>query len=76
MRYHHLTLEQRSTLERRIRAESGTGPLLHGRLDRMRAPDFGTCIHCGGDIAYVLLEQNPAALHCRECSRLPIRRPD
>lgn len=76
MRYHHLTLEQRSILEQRIRSHSGTGPLLHGRLAGMRAPDFGTCIHCGHDIAYVLLEENPATLHCRDCSRLPIRRPD
>jgi RNA polymerase-binding transcription factor DksA len=71
--YHYLTIEQREALAARLRA-SLTGEALHKALERLHEPDYGTCIECGKDIAYSRLEEDPAALHCRDCGRLPIKR--
>ena len=73
MRYHYLTLEQREALAQRMRA-SRAGAKLEQALGRLHSPDFGTCIDCGKDIPFVRLQEDPAALHCRDCARLPVKR--
>jgi RNA polymerase-binding transcription factor DksA len=70
--YHYLTLEQRESIERTIRSHATSGAQLRAALERLRAPDFGVCIDCGKDIAYVRLEADPDALHCQDCARLPV----
>ena len=75
MHYHYLTLEQRESIERIIRARIVAQPQLKEALERLHAPDYGVCIECGKDIAFVRLEADPAALHCQDCSRLPISAP-
>jgi RNA polymerase-binding transcription factor DksA len=72
--YHYLTLEQRASLEGIIRSRVATQPQLKLALERLHAPDYGVCIECRGDIAYVRLEADPDALHCQACARLPITR--
>jgi RNA polymerase-binding transcription factor DksA len=74
MHYHYLTLEQRDALERRLRANSPDERHLQAALQRLRKPDYGVCIECGKDIAFVRLETDPDALHCGDCARLPIKR--
>ena len=71
--YHYLTLEQRDALERRVRAASPGGRDLQDALQRLRQPDYGVCIECGQDIAFVRLEAEPDALHCSDCARLPVK---
>ena len=73
MHYHYLTIEQRETLEKLIRSQipSGSQPL-ETALERLHQPDYGVCIECGTDIGFVRLEADPAALHCRDCARLPV----
>jgi RNA polymerase-binding transcription factor DksA len=73
MHYHYLTIEQREALERRLRA-SLSGRALQAALQRLHQPDYGVCIECGKDIAFVRLEADPDALHCGACARLPIKR--
>ncbi len=73
MHYHYLTLEQRAALENLIRARLPSQHSLGAALDRLREPDYGTCIECGKDIPFALLEADPAALHCRGCGRLPVK---
>jgi len=73
MRYHYLTLEQRDALERRLRASLSDGAL-QAALQRLHQPDYGVCIECGKDIAFVRLEADAGALHCGACARLPIKR--
>lgn len=73
MRYHYLTLEQRESLEVQLRAFLG-GRKLEEALARLHSPDYGTCIDCGKDIPFVRLQEDPAALHCRDCARLPVKR--
>jgi len=71
--YYYLTLEQRDALETRLRAASRDERHLQAALERLRQPDYGVCIECGQDIAFVRLEAEPDALHCGDCARLPIR---
>jgi RNA polymerase-binding transcription factor DksA len=70
--YHYLTLEQRESLEQRIRSSAGGETDLKAALEKLHRPDYGTCIECGKDIDYVRLQVEPFALHCAACSRLPI----
>jgi DnaK suppressor protein len=72
--YHYLTLEQRDALETRLRATSPDDRHLQAGLEQLRQPDYGVCIECGQDIAFVRLEAQPDALHCGACARLPIKR--
>ena len=72
--YHYLTLEQREALEQRLRATSQDERHLQAALQRLRQPDYGVCIECRNDIAFVRLQQDPDALHCGDCARLPIKR--
>jgi DnaK suppressor protein len=74
MRYHYLTLEQRAALEQRLRASSADEHSLQAALQRLHQPDYGVCIECGKDIAFVRLEADPGALHCGACARLPVKR--
>ena len=74
MNYHYLTLEQRDTLEAQIRARTASEPALQRALQQLHQPDYGVCIECGKDIAFVRLEAEPDALHCGDCARLPIKR--
>lgn len=73
MHYRYLTLEQRSALERRLRASSPERHL-QAALQRLHQPDYGVCIECGKDIGFVRLEADPDALHCGACARLPVKR--
>jgi RNA polymerase-binding transcription factor DksA len=72
MHYHYLTIEQRKSLEERIRSSVRGELQLRSALAKLREPDYGTCIECRRDIEYVSLQVDPFALHCRTCSRLPI----
>jgi RNA polymerase-binding transcription factor DksA len=71
--YHYLTLEQRDSIEQRLRAGSHDERALRTALERLRQPDYGVCIECGNDIAFVRLQEDPDALHCSDCARLPIK---
>jgi RNA polymerase-binding transcription factor DksA len=73
--YHYLTLEQRDALEKLIRCGIGAEPSVDAALERLRQPDYGVCIECGEDIAFVRLQADPAALHCEHCARLPVKAP-
>ncbi len=75
MHYRYLTLEQRTSLEKLIRARTGAGAPLAAALERLHQPDYGVCIECGKDIGFERLEADPSAFHCRACARLPIARP-
>jgi len=70
--HHYLTLEQRAMLERIIRARAATAQAAQPALDRLHTADYGVCIECKADIGYARLEEDPDALHCRACARLPI----
>jgi DnaK suppressor protein len=72
MHYHYFTLEQRDALEKEIRARNASEPALQRALQRLRQPDYGVCIECGNDIAFVRLQADPDALHCADCARLPV----
>jgi RNA polymerase-binding transcription factor DksA len=72
MHYHYLTIEQRESLEQQLRSSAGTQSELKAALEKLRQPDYGTCIECGQDIGYDRLQVEPFALHCLACSRLPI----
>jgi RNA polymerase-binding transcription factor DksA len=74
MHYHYLTLEQRDALEQRVRASNLSEPALQAALQSLHQPDYGVCIACGRDIAFVRLDADPGALHCSDCARLPIKR--
>lgn len=71
LHYHYLTLEQRDALEAQIRSRTAGGPALQVALERLRQPDYGVCIECGRDIAFVRLQEDAGALHCGDCARLP-----
>jgi RNA polymerase-binding transcription factor DksA len=75
MHYHYFTLEQRDTLESQLRATIRGEPALQAALQRLHQPDYGVCIECGRDIAFVRLLADPDALHCGDCARLPVARP-
>jgi RNA polymerase-binding transcription factor DksA len=74
MHYHYLTLEQRDSIEQRLRATISGERALQAALQRLHQPDYGVCIECGKDIAFVKLQEDPDALHCGDCARLPIPR--
>ena len=74
MHYHYLTLEQRDAIEQRMRATASGERALQAALQRLHQPDYGVCIECGKDIAFVRLQEDPDALHCGDCARLPIKR--
>ena len=61
MRYRYLTLEQRESLERLIRADMPV------ELARLHSPEYGVCAECGKDIPYTRLLAVPAARHCAAC---------
>jgi DnaK suppressor protein len=73
MHYHYFTLEQRDALEVQIRARTVSEPALQLALQRLHQPDYGVCIECGRDIAFVRLRDDPDALHCADCARLPVK---
>jgi DnaK suppressor protein len=73
MHYHYFTLEQRDALEARIRETTRSEPALQLALQQLHQPDYGVCIECGKDIAFVRLQAQPDALHCADCARLPIK---
>jgi DnaK suppressor protein len=72
MHYHYFTLEQRGALERLMRSRSRGKAELQGALERLQQPDYGVCIECGGNIAFTRLQEDPDALHCWQCARLPV----
>lgn len=74
MHYHYLTLEQRYALERRLRSTLQGKAELDAALAKLHQPDYGVCIECRRDIAFVRLEADPDALHCADCARLPVKR--
>jgi RNA polymerase-binding transcription factor DksA len=74
--YHYLTIEQRESLEKQIRSQTGAGARREKALESLHQPDYGVCIECGKDIEYVRLEADPSALHCRSCGRLPVSSQD
>ena len=41
--------------------------LITEALDRMKAGEFGTCVHCGGEMQAKRLEAVPWARHCIQC---------
>jgi RNA polymerase-binding transcription factor DksA len=70
--YHYLTLEQRAALEHLVRVRSRDKTELAAALERLHQPDYGVCIECGRDIAFTQLMEDPEALHCAQCARLPV----
>ena len=67
MHYHYFTIEQRSALERAMRARlDETG--MRAALERLRTPEFGVCERCGGDIAFARLAVEPTITRCARCS--------
>jgi len=71
--YHYLTLEQRAALEKLLRSRIGAKADLDAALERLHQPDYGVCIECGNDIAFVRLQADPDALHCADCARLLVK---
>jgi RNA polymerase-binding transcription factor DksA len=65
MHYHYFTIEQRESLEQRIR--SGHGHDAQQLLQRLHSPDYGVCQRCGVDIPYVRLMTSPGMLYCAAC---------
>jgi RNA polymerase-binding transcription factor DksA len=61
--YRYLTIEQRESLERLIRAQPG----MTATLPRLHAPDYGVCQSCGKDIPYTRLIEFPAVIYCAAC---------
>jgi RNA polymerase-binding transcription factor DksA len=43
-------------------------------LQQLHQPDYGVCIECGKDIAFVRLAADPGTLHCADCARLQLAR--
>ncbi len=70
MHYRYLTIEQRERIAQVIRASVPASGLAQA-LERLRTPAFGVCLECGRDIGFARLEEDPGALHCEPCSRLP-----
>lgn len=67
MHYRYFTLEQRERLEQAMR-ELAAGPTdLALALERLRAPDYGTCEACGTEMPYVEMLSAPAATLCPAC---------
>ena len=68
MHYHYFTIEQRESLERRIRSQAS--PDAVQTLQRLHSPDYGVCRACGADIPYVRLITAPSTLYCAACASL------
>ncbi|HEY9530535.1 MAG TPA: TraR/DksA C4-type zinc finger protein [Burkholderiales bacterium] len=68
MHYHYFTIEQRESLERRIRSDKASDA--QQTLQRLHSPDYGVCRRCGADIPYVQLMASPATLYCAACQSL------
>jgi RNA polymerase-binding transcription factor DksA len=66
MRYRYLTIEQRETLESLTRTRL-TRSAREAALKRLHQGNYGTCIECESDIAFVMLQEDPLALYCRSC---------
>lgn len=67
MRYRYLTIEQRESLESQTRTQLPRATR-DAALKRLHQGDYGICIECGSDIAFVMLQDDPLALHCRDCA--------
>jgi RNA polymerase-binding transcription factor DksA len=67
MPYRYFTLEQRDNLEHAIRDQVATPTDLALALERLHAPDYGTCAACGAEMPYVQMIAAPAATLCRAC---------
>lgn len=67
MHYRYFTLEQRDNLEAALRRQLASSPELDRALERLRAPDYGTCAACGAEMPYVQLIDAPAATLCVAC---------
>lgn len=67
MHYHYFTIEQREALRDAIQARLEGEPQRKA-LERLHEPDYGTCVRCGKDIAFALLQDDPSTLVCRSCS--------
>jgi RNA polymerase-binding transcription factor DksA len=68
MHYHYLTITQREALETLMRSQIAAGTELQSALERLHQPDYGVCVDCGRDIAFVRLEDEPLALRCQQCA--------
>ena len=66
MRYRYLTIEQRETLESLARTRL-TRSARKAALNRLHQGNYGVCIECESDIAFVFLQEDPLALYCRSC---------
>ena len=67
MHYRYFTLEQRSQLERAMRArlmEAG----MSTALERLHTPEFGVCERCGADIPFARLAVEPTLTRCAKCA--------
>lgn len=67
MHYRYFTLEQRGQLEQAIRDQVATPTDLALALERLHAPDYGTCEACGAEMPYVQMIEAPAATLCPAC---------
>ena len=67
MHYRYFTLEQRDHLEQAIRDQVSSPTELELALERLRAPDYGTCEACGIEMPYVEMLGAPAAKLCPSC---------
>jgi RNA polymerase-binding transcription factor DksA len=69
MHYHYFTLEQRETLYRVIHGQMSEERTRERdlALERLRAPDYGVCEVCEGDVPYVRLLDDPLARRCGRC---------
>jgi RNA polymerase-binding transcription factor DksA len=67
MHYRYFTLEQRDHLEQAIRDQVAAPTDLAAALERLHAPDYGTCEACGAETPYVQMIEAPAATLCRAC---------
>jgi RNA polymerase-binding transcription factor DksA len=65
--YRYLTIEQRETLESLAR-ERFTSSVLDAALERLHRGDYGLCLKCGTDIAFIRLRDDLLAPHCRACA--------
>jgi DnaK suppressor protein len=67
MHYRYFTLEQRSELERAMRARL-TEDGMAAALERLHSPQFGVCERCGGDIPFARLAAAPTLMRCGKCA--------
>ncbi|HEX7218108.1 MAG TPA: hypothetical protein VF280_02710 [Burkholderiales bacterium] len=67
MHYRYFTLEQRDHLEQAMRDRATSPTELELALERLRAPDYGTCEACGTEMPYVAMLETPGATLCPAC---------